>query len=149
MSAKSSTERAHQQAASVLRKSGQSAAVEIARNLHNRPLHEACCLAWLAEQRSSLSTGVVPDFTRSRAHIQANGLTRGIQFLVPPGGIFTRKSSHRDTSGTSQQVRIPKSKHWWCENVLVGYVTIDQALSNSKREQTAGGGQQKCSTYIL
>jgi hypothetical protein len=32
--------------------------------------------------------------------------------------------------------------------VLVGYA-IDQALSNDKREQTAGGGQPECSTYIL
>jgi hypothetical protein len=136
MSAKSSTERAHQQAACVLRKSRHSAAVETTRNLHNRPLHEACGLASLAKQRSSSSAGVVPDITSGRAHIQANGLTRGIQFLVPPGGIFTRQSIHTDTSGTSKQVMNRQIKALVVRDV--GYVTIDQALSNGKREQTAG-----------
>src|ERR1043165_1105825 len=111
MSAKSSTESAHQQAACVLRKSGHSAAVEIARNLHNRPLHETCGLAGLAEQRSSLIAGVVPDFTSGGAHIQAKGFTRGIQLLVPPDWALTRDGSHRHTSGMPQRSATAASNH--------------------------------------
>jgi hypothetical protein len=40
VSAKGSTESAHQETVRVLRKSGHSAAVEIPRNLHSRSFHE-------------------------------------------------------------------------------------------------------------
>jgi hypothetical protein len=97
MSAKGSTESAHQEAARVLRKSRDSAAVEITRNLRHRSFHEHSCLARLTKQRSSLPAGFVPDLTSSRANIQTNGFTRGIQLPVPPEGAVTRQNIHRHT----------------------------------------------------
>lgn len=81
---KRSLERDHEKAIDVARGLHNTGAIEVARHLGDRGLHEVGGVARIGGERLSSPAGTIPDSVRGRSHVTPNRSSQTIDVSIPP-----------------------------------------------------------------